>query len=114
MLCWFLCGLSYCWRGGGPPRWWRDGLPWLLNDRCFRVRNGARRFYRLGSGRCTRDRGFVVVFRCFLDRGGVVLTHHREKRVGFQLGFDDTQAELKLRPTVVTAREFVYVQSIDR
>src|SRR2546421_5048115 len=113
MLCWLLCGLSCFWRGG-PLRWWRDGLPPLLNDRCLRVRNGACRFYRLSSGRCTRDRGPVVVFGCFLHRGRVVLTHHREKRVGFQLGFDDTQAELKLRPTVVTAREFVYMQSIDR
>src|SRR5256885_11538898 len=77
MLCWLLCGrsccsllggLSCCWRGGlsrcwrdGPPRWWRDGLALLLNDRRFRVRNGARRFHRLSSGRCTRDRGLVVV-----------------------------------------------------
>src|SRR6266480_3141797 len=122
MLCWLLCGLSCCsllggqsccWRDG-PPRWWRDGLALLLNDRRFRVRNGARRFHRLSSGRCTRNRGLVVVFCPFLDRTRIVLTHHREKRVGFLLGFDDTQAELKLRLSVVTSHELVYMQSIDR
>jgi len=41
-----------------------------------------------------------------------VLTHHREERVGFQLGFDDTQAELKLRLTIVTAHELVHMESM--
>jgi len=42
-----------------------------------------------------------------------VLTHDREERVGFQLGFDDTQAELKLRLTIVTAHELVCMESIE-
>src|SRR6266480_3819154 len=61
MLCWLLCGLSCCSLLGGQSCWWRDGPPLLLNDRRFRVRKGARRFHRLSSGRCTRDRGLVVV-----------------------------------------------------
>src|SRR5437879_6877381 len=98
MLCWLLCGLSCCWRGE---------LLWHLNDRCLRVRNLAPRFCRLSSARGIRDRGLVVAFCHFLDRARVVLAHHREKRVGFQLGFDETQAQPKLRPTLVTAHELV-------
>ncbi len=81
MLCWLWCGLSCCWRGD---------LLRHLNDRCLSVRNCPRRFCRLSGARCTRERGLVVVFGPFLDRTRIVLTHHREERVGFQLGFDDT------------------------
>src|SRR5207302_8481880 len=81
MLCWLLCGLSCCWRGD---------LLRYFNDRCLRGRNRPRWFCRFNGARCTRNRGLVVVFRPFLDRTRIVLTHHREKRVGFLLGFDDT------------------------
>src|ERR1700730_4395042 len=104
MLCWLRCGLSCCWRGD---------LLRHSNDGCLRVRNRPRRVCRLSGARCTRDRGLVVVFCPFLDRTRVLLTHHQEERVGFQLGFDDTQAELKLRPTLVTAHELVYMESIE-
>src|SRR5882762_3537851 len=104
MLCWLLCGLSCCWRGD---------LLRYLNDRCLRGRNRPRRLCRLSGARCTRNRGLVVVSCPFLDRTRIVLTHHREERVGFRLGFDDTQAELKLRPTLVTAHELVYMDSIE-
>src|SRR5207302_601138 len=98
MLCWLLCGLSCCsllgglsrcWRGG-LSRWWRGDLLRYFNDRCLRGRNRPRWFCRFNGARCTRNRGLVVVFRPFLDRTRIVLTHHREKRVGFLLGFDDT------------------------
>src|SRR6267378_2572588 len=104
MLCWLRCGLSCCWRGD---------LLRHLNDRRLRGRNRPRRFCRPSGARGTRNRGLVVLFCPFLERTRIVLTHHREERVGFQLGFDDTQAELKLRLTIVTAHELVYMESIE-
>src|SRR6266853_694362 len=97
MLCWLRCGRSCRWPGGRSCRWpgglsccWRGALLRHLNDGCLSVRNRPHRFWRLSGARCTRDRGLVVVFGPFLDRTRIVLTHHREERVGFRLGFDDT------------------------